>query len=134
MKKGMIPVVDLANTLNVSPAQITNMRASGILPADIFEKQGRRSYVHEASAMKSLKTAPMGTRGRVPSWVHVVGNKEGIKKLSMAEKASAAPKAPKAAKAAKPAVKTAAKPAVKTAAKPVKAPKKKNITEVAAAA
>lgn len=117
MKKGMIPVADFAQTLNVSPAQITNMKSTGILSGDIFEKQGRRNYIHQPSAMKALKVAPMGTRGRIPAWVHIVGNKEGIKKAKMAEKAAAAASEKKAAK---------------SASKPVKSSKKN--TKVAAAA
>lgn len=73
-------VSDFAADLNISESAIFKMKREGVIPADAFTKSGRNLYVKVSVAKDSMKNAPIGSRGRVPTWAAAVGNKVGIAK------------------------------------------------------
>jgi len=73
-------ITAFAKSLNISPEAIHKMKRTGLIPADAFTKSGRSLYVKISTAKQALKTAPIGSRGRVPTWAAAVGNKAGIAK------------------------------------------------------
>lgn len=80
MLKNHVSMDDFAAKLDTSKPTISQLRAKGVLPADVFVKSGRKVYVHEKNAIAALRSAPIAEKGAVPAWALKAGNKAAAAK------------------------------------------------------